>query len=296
MVNAADENTFNVVKTYELLKEEKVVLFTLEGYDSAFSVVMITPNGKKITNKNSTKLIREGKNVWVNVLEISKATKGKYTFNIQAPKVAYYNLMIEIPLFSDIANHWAQNAINEFVQKGIVAGYGNGLFKPNEFVKGDALIKMAVTALTEEQPNGKRMWKKTFRWKVASEEISYKMSFQEYNFVGSSTEPWVKPYLTAASDLGFTRNWTDEDFKKPFKRKDVALLVANVMNMVKVNKVKPAVFNDTSNLSDEYKKAIELVSNYSVFGGYPDETFKPEHQVTRAEAVMVISRLISFLG
>lgn len=293
MVSAAD--TINVTKTYELLKEEKVVQFTLEGYDSAFTVELIMPNGKKIASKNSTKLIREGKNVWVNALKISNASKGKYTFNIQAPKVAYYNLIIEFPLFSDISNHWAQKDINEFVQKGIVAGYGNGLFKPNENVNGDALVKMAVLALTEEQPNGKRMWKKTFRWKVTNEELSSKMSFQEYSFIGSSNEPWSKPYLSAASDLGITSNWANDDFIKSFKRKDVALLVANIMNMVKINNNKPAVFNDTSNLSDEYMKAIELVNNFSIFGGYPDGSFKPDNQVTRAEAVIVLSRLNEFL-
>ncbi|MGO4695512.1 S-layer homology domain-containing protein [Paenibacillus sp. 2TAB26] len=293
MVSAAD--TIKVTKTYELLKEEKVVQFTLEGYDSAFTVELIMPNGKKIDSKNSTKLIREGKNVWVNALKISNASKGKYTFNIQAPKVAYYNLIIEFPLFSDISNHWAQKDINEFVQKGIVAGYGNGLFKPNENVNGDALVKMAVLALTEEQPNGKRMWKKTFRWKVTNEELSSKMSFQEYSFIGSSNEPWSKPYFSAASDLGITNNWANDDFIKSFKRKDVALLVANIMNMVKINNSKPAVFNDTSNLSDEYMKAIELVNNFSIFGGYPDGSFKPDNQVTRAEAVIVLSRLNEFL-
>ncbi|CAM4046522.1 S-layer homology domain-containing protein [Paenibacillus alkaliterrae] len=294
-VVSAMEAPSTVIKNYELTEEEEFVEFILEGYDGAYTSSMTMPNGRVITMTKSTKINDSTKPYWTNAYSVKSAPKGKYTFKINAPKQAYYNLKVNVPLFSDIPNHWAQNSINTFVEKGIISGYGDGRFGPNDLVTGEALIKMAVLGLTEEQPNGKRQWMKTFRWKVANEEKSRELGFLEYSFIADKSVPWAKPYLTAAGDLGITTNWKDEGFAIPFKRKDVALLVANVMNMVKVSSLKPSMFQDTKSLPDQYQEAIDLVSNYSVFSGYPDGTFKPENQVSRAEAVIVLSRLIEFL-
>ncbi|OME78656.1 hypothetical protein BK120_23235 [Paenibacillus sp. FSL A5-0031] len=294
IVEAADPPT-TVTKTYQLAQGEKFVEFVLEGYDGSFTSSLTLPDGHIVEMKKATKINDPIKPYWVNSYSINSAAKGKYTFKINAPKQAYYNLRVNVPMFSDINNHWAQESINAFVEKGIIAGLGNGKFAPNEPITGEALVKMTVLALTQDQPNGKRIWKKEFRWKVINEDISKVMGYQEYSFSGNSTEHWSKPYLLAAGDLGIASNWSNEDLKKTFNRKDIALLLSNIMNLVKVNITNPISFNDTIKLSDNYKKAIELVSNYSVFAGYPDGSFKPENQVTRAEAVMVVSRLIGFL-
>ena len=292
---ASAAETVVVTKTYELTEAADYIEFTLDGYDGAFTSTMTMPNGRVAKMTKSTKIEDKEKPFWVNAYSVESAPKGTYTFKINAPKAAYYNLRVNIPLFKDIPNHWAQAAINAFVEKGIVAGYGDGRFGPDDSVTGEALVKMAVLTLTEDMPNGKRQWTKAFRWKVKDEAVSKEMGFQEFVFTAQKGEPWSKPYLAAAATIKMTANWQDKQLAGPFKRKDVALLLANVITMVQPADPKASTYQDTKNLPENYRKAIDLVSSFSIFSGYPDGSFKPESTVTRAEAVAVLSRLNDFM-
>ncbi|MBD2867904.1 S-layer homology domain-containing protein [Paenibacillus arenilitoris] len=284
-----------VTKTYEMNAAADLIAFRLEGYDGEFSSTLTLPDGHVIKTARSNKINDAGKAVWTNEYTVKPAPKGKYTFTIDAPKRAYYNLQATVPLFSDVSSHWAEPAINDFVRRGIVAGYGDGRFGPNDLVSGEAFVKMVALALTEEQPNGKRQWLKTFRWKVKDEELGRALGLQEYSFVADKGEPWAKTYLAAAGDLGLTGSWTEEELAGPFKRKDVALMAATVVGLTKPAAPEPAVFQDIGHLPDQYRKAIDLVCNYGLLSGYPDGLFKPENHVTRAEAVKALSRLVDFL-
>ncbi|WP_337098298.1 S-layer homology domain-containing protein [Paenibacillus sp. YIM B09110] len=285
-----------ITKTYELREDAAYISFALVGDTGSFASIMTMPNGKAIGSAKSTKKTdATGKASWFNVYAVKSAPKGKYVFTIQAPKMSYYNLVIDLPLFSDTSNHWARAAIETFVEKGIVSGYGNGLFGPNDPVTGEAILKMLVLSLTEEMPNGQRQWLKSFRWRVTDQDLSTELGISQYKFISVGSEHWAKPYIAAANDLGIVASWKDIDFAGSFKRKDVALLVANVMRMVK-KEDKLSSFTDIQRLSVDYQKAIGLVSNYSIFNGYPDRSFKPENQVTRAEAVSILSRLVDFLN
>jgi hypothetical protein len=288
-------DTAILTKTYDLPQAADYIEFLVEGYDGEFTSTLTMPNGRTVNMTTASKIDDPVKPYWSNTYAIHAAPKGKYSLKINAPKQAYYNFRVYIPLFSDIPNHWAEDAIHSFVQQGIAAGYGDGRFGPDDSVTGEAILKMLVLGLTEEQPNGKRQWMKTFRWKIADEDKSGELGKLEYSFVEDKFVPWAAPYATAAVDLGVTDEWSGKELKSPFKRKDVALLAANVMYMVKVSVPGPSAFQDTVGLPEHYRAAIDLVSSYSIFTGYPDGTFKPDNQVTRAEAVKVLSRLFEFL-
>lgn len=295
-VSAAVGKTVDIVKTFQLDESVDSINFTITGTDGKFTSKLKFPTGHVISNNNSTEIKGEEGSYWVNSYQIHKAEKGTYTFTISAPNAAYYNLEVEIPMFSDIASHWAKADITDFVNKGIVNGYGNGKFGPNDSVTGEALVKMIVLALTEEQPHGNRQWARLFRWKVLNEDVALEMGLQEYNFAQVIGNDWTKGYLAAANDLGILANWDVADLKKPFARKDVALMIANVMNLVDNKKPAPKSYTDTSKLSEEVQNAITKASSFAIFGGYPDGSFQPNKVVSRAESVKILSRLASYLN
>ncbi|MDQ6422584.1 S-layer homology domain-containing protein [Paenibacillus sp. LHD-117] len=295
-IAATAKEEVKITKTFELTNAVDYISFTLEGFDGEFASVMTIPGGNKISSSKSNKIVNGDKTYWSNNYILKPAPKGKYVFEITAPKSSYYNLVVDIPLFSDIATHWAKDAITDYVRKGVINGYGNGRFGPDDDVTGQALIKMAVLALTEELPNGMSQWKKEFRWKVANEDISTEMGWQEYKFVANPGEHWSQPYTAAANDVGISTNWSESQLSKSFKRKDVALLVANIMSLVNSKETpNPTAYNDLAALNAEYKKAIGLVSSSAIFNGYPDGYFRPEAVVTRAETVKILSRLDGYL-
>lgn len=293
-VSAASETKDNIVnKSYELQESVKQIQFTLEGKKS-FSSRIILPDGKIIENKKSTEIKDKDGSYWVSSYSLTPAAKGTYRFEIITKEIMYFNLKVEIPLFSDIANHWAKDAISEFVKKGVVNGKSKGVFAPDAKVTGEELTKMLVMALSDENDQGNRQWARAFRWKVLDEEIKRSMGLAEYQFITKSGEHWSTPYIAAAKDLNVMK-WSDPALKSSFKRKDVALLLYNIMQLTTDQEISVKTYNDTSKLSNDYQKAIALVSQFSIFNGYKDGTFRPDQDVTRAEAVIVLKRLIQYL-
>lgn len=292
-ISAADNVKW--VKTYELTEDAAYIELTLEGFDGSFESSLTLPDGYTINNANSTRIQGDNGVYWTISYQLKSARKGVYTLSISAPEISYYNLKVYVPIFADIPNHWASLMITDFVQRGIVAGYGNGRFGPNDPVTGEALVKMAMLMLTSEQPNAKRQWMNEFRWKVKDETKSMEMGWQEYDFIPAKGEHWSSPFMKAASDIGITLNWTEKSLSHSFKRKDVALLIANVIRMVDTEKPKTASFMDIKELGKEYTEAIDLASSQAIISGFPDGSFKPEQVVTRAEAVKMLYRLEEYL-
>ncbi|MCA0756098.1 S-layer homology domain-containing protein [Paenibacillus sp. N4] len=285
-----------VSKTYELNEAAAYISFILEGSDGEFDSALRMPGGHVLRVTKSNKISAGGKVQWTNEYVIRKAPRGTYKFTISAPKRAYYNLRVNVPLFSDIPGHWAQEDIEALAAAGTVAGYGEGRFGPNDQVTGEALIKMLVLSLTEELPNGKRQWKKSFRWRVKDERLGAQMGLAEYSLLPETGKRWSAPYLSAAKEIGITEDWSADGLREPFKRKEVALLAANVMRMVAPARLaKTPAFSDMNAVEAKYRDAVSLTAGYSVFSGYPDGTFRPEEHVTRAEAAIVITRLLGFL-
>jgi hypothetical protein len=58
--------------------------------------------------------------------------------------------------------HWAKNHVDALLSKGIIAGYPDGTFKPDNTVETDAFIKMVVCALGYSLDNGKDYWAMPF--------------------------------------------------------------------------------------------------------------------------------------
>ena len=284
-----------VVKTFELSEDVEILTLTVEGYDGAFASALELPDGYVVQGTDSSRIQGAEKFYWTTAYTIAPARKGVYTVTIDAPVKAYYNLIVDVPLFSDISRHWAKDEINDYVKRGIVNGYGNGKFGPDDAVTGEAMVKMLVLALTEEQPNGLHQWSQLFRWKMKDEQKSLELSWKEYDFPGNIRKSWSAPYLSAAADLAITGSWDEKQLKASFKRKDVALLVANIMNLLTIDKPKAANFTDTSNLGERYLEAINLISSQAISSGYPDKTFRPEAPVTRAETIKILTRLEAYL-
>ena len=49
--------------------------------------------------------------------------------------------------FSDVSGeHWAKEAVEALADKGIISGFGDGSFKPDNNVTREEFVKMAVVA------------------------------------------------------------------------------------------------------------------------------------------------------
>lgn len=166
-------------------------------------------------------------------------------------------------IFMDITNHWARENIKQLVSKGIVSGYPDGLFKPDNPISRAEFITLLVKALKLEPKQGES---------------------------DKDTENhWASSSISTAEAKGIIEQ--DENFRpnEPITREEIAVMI------IKAKKLNMATqeFNitESKDISNWAKDYIFTAMENNLMNGYPDGSFKPKGSATRAEAVTVIVKL-----
>ncbi len=167
---------------------------------------------------------------------------------------------------TDIEKHWAKSNIEQLISMGIVDGYLDGTFKPDDTLKFEEFIKMLVTATEKEEI------------KLAE------------------GEKWYKPYI----DIALENNYIIKDMKKLIgtnvDRKTMAEIIYNLIastdGMIKLNEKEIRFVADKfSDLKATDEKVLHIAS-MGIINGYPDNTYKPNNNLKRSEATTVILRIL----
>ncbi len=167
--------------------------------------------------------------------------------------------------FSDITEtNWAYDAVTHMSERGIVSGYPDGSFKPDQTVTCAEFIKMALVASTGEDVGnaGYGNWA-----------INY------YN------EALERSYFTAY-DIPKT------SLNTGITRAHMALIISSILGDVAIEDydlIQKGISDIT--YQTEYEYDITKAYAFGVLTGYTDSTFKPDKTLTRVEAATVIYRL-----
>ena len=156
--------------------------------------------------------------------------------------------------FSDLEGHWAAGTVAELVEKGIINGFPDGTFKPNETINADAFIKMAIEILGHE--------------------------------LGESGGYWASPYINKAIELGIIEEGI---YNRPISRLEMAIIAGRFLNNTRVRL--PDLIGDAGSIPEGNINEITKAVANGVITGYPDGNFHGDRFLTRAEAATVISRL-----
>ena len=162
----------------------------------------------------------------------------------------------------DINGHWAQKNIEQLVASGVLGGYPDGTFKPNNTMTRAEFVTMLVKAFKLENKGAK-----TF---------------------SDTTSHWAKDYIAGAVVNGIVSGYNDDSFGPDdlVTREQMAVMIARVAKLhVAVGKLK---FIDSDSISSWAREGITAIARNGIMKGYPDNTIKPQGNATRAEAVTVI--------
>ena len=179
--------------------------------------------------------------------------------------------------FGDVNGHWAESYIDTIKPLGVISGYPDGTFRPEEAVKRIHFISITVNAL-----------KKATR-------------------TPAKNEYWGTPYVEVALELGLVSEsefggLTLAALEKPITREEMASIVVNAFYSTGATLSPQAIaaasktlkdFNTVSH--DYYNQAIAAVA-LEIITGYPDGTFKPGECASRAQAAVVSHKLLVELG
>lgn len=163
---------------------------------------------------------------------------------------------------SDIASHWAQANINKLIASDAISGYPDGTFKPDAPIKRAEFATILVKAFNLEAKNGK---------------------------VFEDTENhWGKDAIATAAAYGIVGGYDDTTFgpEDDITREQMALMIVRAAKLDTATTSKS--FADGTAISSWATDAVNTAFENGIISGYPDNTFKPQGNAKRAEAVTVI--------
>lgn len=170
--------------------------------------------------------------------------------------------------FTDLGSvSWSEDAIYYLNSKGVINGYGNGKFGPNNKITREQAALMLVREL---YPNEK--------------------SSTTLNFPDVKEDSIYYNAIAVAIDHDLFEGYPDGTFKPqdPITRAATAKILALAYDL----KGSSANFKDIHQAAWAADYINALASN-RVTSGYPDGTFKPQNLLTRAEFATFIARAIN---
>ncbi|SDO69209.1 S-layer homology domain-containing protein [Paenibacillus sp. yr247] len=204
----------------------------------------------------------------------------------------------EAASMTDVRGHWAEQTIGQMVQQGLLDGFPDGTFRPDDSVTADQFVKIVLLAYTDKYPNGERKWKSSFLQTLsASNQSILQQDYRDFTFKPNTVGYWAKPYLDLASDLHFISKGQFNDYKAKLKREDVAEILYYLLKETEyledeVYSLKAASqFGDLQSATSRQQKFIGEAMTKGIMEGYPNGYFGVGRGVTRAEALQIITRL-----
>lgn len=190
--------------------------------------------------------------------------------------------------FTDVSSHWAKTAIEEAIKAGYIGGYPDKTFRPDNPVTRAELIKMVVKA-AGFKPRTDAETGTEFFPDVAGHWLA-KTGY---------LDPGMAAIITAAWDLELDSPLEPD---KPATRWQAVALVEALNpagtpaqrgpELLQQSLVKADEFIDLKSWKGWDKPFIGLALMDGLISGFPDKTFRPNNTLTRAQAVVIIQRLL----
>ncbi|WP_222708536.1 S-layer homology domain-containing protein [Paenibacillus sp. N3.4] len=171
---------------------------------------------------------------------------------------------------NDIKGHWAEGNLQEWLDKGIVAGYPDGTFRPDQVISRGEFVALVNRAFHYSDKGS----------------ISFK-----------DIEPtdWVYIEVQKAIAHGYIDGFNDNTFRpnEQITRQETAVILSKILNLKDAAMETSTSFEDSNLIPSWSISAINNMANKGIMTTYPDGMFQPQRQMTRAESVATIQRTLA---
>ncbi|MFP7442449.1 MULTISPECIES: S-layer homology domain-containing protein [Bacillus] len=172
--------------------------------------------------------------------------------------------------FKDIENHWAKEEMEYLIGKGVIGGYADGTFKPNEFItRAQAAI---MIGRSKELPG---------------EPVDTKFKDVKASVAGSG-------YIHALTERDIIVGYPDGTYRphQAVTRGDASIHIDRSSRFENKTGIKNP-FNDVSLEMMAYPHIMNLTGN-GIASGFADGTFRPNQPITRAQFSVFMARAIQY--
>ncbi|OGM11050.1 hypothetical protein A2Z22_03605, partial [Candidatus Woesebacteria bacterium RBG_16_34_12] len=170
--------------------------------------------------------------------------------------------------FTDInCGYWGYAYIKYLYDHGVTTGYPDGTFRPENQITRAETATFVVRAMN----------------------LTYTGEIP--NFPDVQTSHWAYLYIMAAKEAGIISGYPDGTFKPDnlVTRAEISTMITRARGWSFTD-----VFSDFPDVPPTHWSYpyVMAVKEKGVVGGYPDGTFKPDTQATRAENSVMISKMM----
>lgn len=159
-------------------------------------------------------------------------------------------------VFPDVTpEHWSYDDVMYLYRNGIIGGFPDGTFRPEEKVTTGQALKMIILAAGYAEP-------------------------------GTVSSHWARGYLNFALEAGILERGEITDLDVSMSRLLTAKVSARALGVTRQDAQQK--FTDTND------DCVQALSEIGIIGGYPDGTFRPNGSLTRAELSAIVSRIYAY--
>ncbi|MUG48001.1 glycosyl hydrolase [Paenibacillus woosongensis] len=171
--------------------------------------------------------------------------------------------------------HWAAAPLNRWQERGVVHGYEDGSFRPDGKITRAEFVTI-INKIFGVSDQG------------------------DSNFSDVPASAWFAVQMAAAKAAGYYEGFPDGSGKPAanINRQDAAALMARVLQLKggmddDAQAVSGLSFSDAASISPYAREAVQTLAANHALSGYADGTFRPQQDMTRAEAITLIDRLVA---
>lgn len=170
-------------------------------------------------------------------------------------------------IFSDTYNHWGRRYVELLKATEIISGYPDGSFRPNNTIRVDEFLVLCIKSLGVEVD-------------TSNNDSGY----------------WAKPFIDYGLENGLI-GITFGDTERPITREEMSqIAVKTLENLEEVETINEDDLKDEINdldfIKDKNKQAVLKAYVSGLMSGMPGNVFMPQNTATRAEASVVVLRLV----
>ncbi len=185
---------------------------------------------------------------------------------------------VKAQIFYDVDDtHWAYNYITEMVNRGVLSGYTDETFRPDNYITRAEFAKIMTAA------SGLNIH-----------------DVESSSFDDVDADDWYCPYIETAKYYlsGYRTAYT-----YLYKPNDLALREDIAVAMVKLKGYEDSAYNlsvlwdtftDWKSISSDAQKYVAIAVERGLITGYNDQTFRGQRSITRAEAATLLWRAFQY--
>jgi hypothetical protein len=239
----------------------------------------LTFNFKKdATNSNKAAAVyyyNESTKKWI----FLGGTESANTIAVDVSRFAKFAVFGYTPkTFADLEGTWVHPYSDRLIGMNVITGYNDQKFHPDKAITRAELVKIIAQATGLPSASG------TTR-------------FADDDKIPS----WAKSEVMAAIEAGYINGIAKNgavmfEADQPITRAEIAVIIANILKSSVSSSEGSQPFKDAASIPAWAKSSVDKAMATSILNGYGDNTFRPNNDLTRAEATKIVFMLLQALN